>query len=70
MPCVENYDTGEYYPGRPITPEMCEDLRRIFKLLIDAGSDKNNVSLFSKKSIREHYKKESAWQICGDMWNE
>lgn len=49
---------------------MCEDLRHIFKLLIDAGADKNNVSLFSKKRIREHYKNESAWQICGDMWNE
>ena len=25
---VKNHVTGEYYPGRPITPEMCEDLRR------------------------------------------
>lgn len=65
---VRNYDTGEYYPGRPITQEMCDDLRRIFKLLIDAGADKNNVSSYSKKSIREHYENESVWQICGELW--
>ena len=67
---VKNQDTGEYYPGRPITPEMCEDLQRIMKLLIDAGADKNNVSRYSKRSIREHFEHESVWQICGDLWNE
>ena|GEM_PF-480218 len=67
---IKNHDTGEYYPGRPITPEMREDLRRIFKLLIDAGADRNNVSAYSKKSIREHYESESIWQICGDLWDE
>ncbi len=25
---VKNHVAGEYYPGRPITPEMCEDLQR------------------------------------------
>lgn len=65
---VKNLDMGGYYPGRPITPEMCEDLRRIFKLLIDAGADKNNVSSYSKKSIREHYENEPVWQICGELW--
>ena len=65
---VKNCDTGEYYPGRPITSEMCGDLRRIFKLLIDAGADKDNVSSYSKKSIREHYENESVWQICGELW--
>ncbi len=64
---VKNRDTGEDYPGRPITPEMCEDLRRIFKLLIDADADRNNVSAYSKKSIREHYECESVWRICGDL---
>lgn len=67
---IKNHATGEYYPGRPITPEMREDLRRIFKLLIDAGADRNNVSAYSKKSIREHYESESIWQICGDLWDE
>lgn len=67
---IKNQDTGEYYPGRPITSEMCEDLRRIFKLLINAGADRNNVSAYSKKSIREHYEGEPVWQICGDLWNE
>lgn len=67
---IMNQDTGEYYLGRPITSEMREDLRRIFKLLIDAGADRNNVSAYSKKSIREHYENESVWQICGDLWDE
>ncbi len=67
---VKNYETGEYYPGRLITPEMCEDLRRIFKLLIDAGADRNNISAYSKKSIREHYEHEPVWQICGELWDE
>lgn len=67
---VKNQETGEYYPGRPITSEMSEDLQRIFKLLIDAGADRNNVSSYSKKSIRDHYEKESVWQICGNLWNE
>ncbi len=67
---VKNSETGEYYPGRPITPEMCEDIRRILKLIIDAGADKNNVSAYSKKSIREHYENESVWQICGVFWEK
>lgn len=66
---IWNNDTGEYYPGRPITPEMRHDMRRIFKLLIDAGADRNNVSAYSKKSIREHYENESVWEICGDLWD-
>ena len=67
---VKNQETGAFYPGRPITPEMCEDLRRIFRLLIDAGADRNNVSAFSGKSIRQHYENEPVWQICGDLWGE
>lgn len=67
---VKNFETGEYYPGRPVTPEMREDLRRIFKLLIDAGADRNNVSAYSKKSIREHYENEPVWEICGDLWDK
>lgn len=66
---VKNPETGEYYPGRPITPEMCEDLQRIFRLLIDAGADRGNVSAYSKKSIRAHYEGEPVWQICGDLWD-
>ncbi len=67
---VKNPDTGEYYPGRPVTPEMREDLRRIFRLLITVGADRRNVSAYSKKSIREHYESEPVWQICGDLWDE
>ena len=67
---VHNPDTGGFYPGRPITPEMREDLRRIFKLLIAAGADRENVSAFSQKSIRQHYENEPVWQICGDLWEK
>lgn len=66
---VRNAQTGECYPGRPVMPEMREDLRRIFSLLIYAGADRNNVSAYSKKSIREHYEHESVWKICGDLWD-
>ena len=61
--------TGKPYPGHPITPEMQEDLRRIFQLLIDAGADRNNISSFSKMSIRQHYESEPVWQICGDLFD-
>lgn len=67
---VRNADTGEYYPGRPITPEMRDDLRRIFRLLIAAGADINNTSTYSKKSIRQHYENESVWQICKDLFDD
>ncbi len=67
---VKNTETGGYYPGRVITSEMAEDLRRVFRLLIEHGADKNNISAYSKKSIREHYENESVWQICGVFWNE
>ncbi len=39
-------------------------------MLIDAGADKNNVSVYSKKSICEHYENESVWQICGEFWEK
>lgn len=67
---ILNRETGEYYPGRPVTPEMCDDLRRIFSLLIDSGADINNASAYSKKSIREHYENEPVWQICGELFAE
>ncbi len=65
---IKNLETNEYYPGRPITAEMCADMQRILKLLIASGADINNVSLYSKKSIRQHYENESAWQICGELF--
>lgn len=63
-----NAETGEDYPGRIITPEMREDLLRVFRVLIDAGADRENRSAFSGKTIREHYEKEFAWRICGDLF--
>ena len=67
---VVNAETGEDYPGRIITPEMCEDFRRIFKLLIDAGADRENRSSFSGKTIREHFADEPVWRICGLLFED
>ena len=67
---MKNAETGGYYPGRVITPELTEDLRRVFRLLIKHGADKNNTSTYSKKSIREHYENKSVWKICGVFWKE
>ncbi len=53
-----NAETGEDYPGRIITPEMREDFQRIFRALIAAGADKENGSVFSGKTIQEHYEQE------------
>lgn len=43
---------------------------RIFQLLIDSGADRNNVSSFSKMSIKQHHENESVWQICADMFSD
>ena len=67
---IVNAETGEDYPGRIITPEMCEDFRRIFKLLIGAGADRENRSPFSGKTIREHYETEPVWRICGTLFGK
>ena len=64
-----NTQTGEDYPGHPITPEMREDIRRILRLLIGAGADRENVSSFSKMNIRQHYENESIWRVCGDLFD-
>ena len=63
-----NAETGEDYPGRIITPEMREDFLRIFRSLIDAGADKENRSVFSGKTIREHYEIDPVWRICGELF--
>lgn len=64
-----NAETGEDYPGRVITPEMRTDLRRILRLLIDAGADRENRSAFSGRTIRAHYENEPVWRICGDLFD-
>lgn len=64
-----NQETQLDYPGHPITDEMREDITRILRLLISSGADINNVSSFSKMSIRQHYEKEPVWRICGDFFD-
>lgn len=65
---IKDESTGKFYPGRQITPEMREDFRRIFQLLLDAGADRENRSAFLGKTIAEHHQTEPIWQICGDLW--
>lgn len=64
-----NTQTGEDYPGHPITPEMREDISRVLRLLIDAGADRENVSAFSQMSIRQHYENKPIWRICGAFFD-
>ena len=37
---LRNYETGEYFPGRKMTPEQTEDIRRVIGFLIDSGADR------------------------------
>ena len=52
---IRSGENGEFYPGCPVTEEMRHDIRRIFRLLIDAGADRENRSAYSGKTIRQHY---------------
>ena len=61
-------ENGEVYPGRPVTEEMRHDIRRIFRLLIDAGADRENHSAYSGKTIRQHYEGSPVWGLCGDLF--
>ena len=65
---VRNEETGGFYPGRPVTEEMRHDIRRIFRLLIDAGADRENRSSYSGRTIRQHYEGSPVWELCGDMF--
>ena len=66
---VRNEETGGFYPGRPVTEEMRHDIRRIFRLLIDAGADRENRSSYSGKTIRQHYEGTPVWDLCGDLFD-
>ena len=61
-------ENGEFYPGRPVTEEMRHDNRRIFRLPIDAGADRENRSAYSGKTIRQHYEGSPVWELCGDLF--
>lgn len=65
---IRSEENGEFYPGRPVTEEMRHDIRRIFRLLIDAGADRENRSAYSDKTIRQHYEGSPVWELCGDLF--
>ena len=66
---IRNEETGEFYPGRPVTEEMRHDIHRIFQLLIDTGADRENRSTYSGKTIRQHYEGSPVWELCGDLFD-
>ena len=57
---IRSEENGEFYPGH--------DIRRIFRLLIDAGADRENRSAYSGKTIRQHYEGSPVWELCGDLF--
>lgn len=65
---IRSEENGGFYPGRPVTEEMRHDIRRIFRLLIDAGADRENRSAYSGKTIRQHYEGSPVWELCGDLF--
>lgn len=65
---IRSEENGEFYPGRPVTEEMRHDIRRIFRLLTDAGADRENRSAYSGKTIRQHYEGSPVWELCGDLF--
>ena len=48
--------------------ETIEQYRRILKLLIDNGADRNSTSSFSKTDIKNTYQNELILKYIGDMW--
>ena len=64
---IRSEENGEFYPGCPVTEEMRYDIRRIFRLLIDAGADREDRSAYSGKTIRQHYEGSPVWELCGDL---
>ena len=65
---LKNYETGEYFPGRKMTPEQTEDIRRVIGFLIDSGADRNSYSSFTKKDIAGTFRDEFVWTVIGDMF--
>ena len=64
-----NHETNMFYPQRQkLERKTLEQYRRILKLLIDNGADKNSTSNFSKTNIKETYQNELIWKYIGDMW--
>ena len=47
---------------------MRHGIRRIFRLLIDAGADRENRFAYSGKTIRQHYEGSPVWELCGDLF--
>ena len=65
---IRSEENSEFYPGRPVTEEMRHGIRRISRLLIDAGADRENRSAYSGKTIRQHYEGRPVWEQCGELF--
>ena len=54
-----NHETNTFYSQRQkLDPKTVEQYRKILKLLINNGADKNSTSSFSKINIKETYQNE------------
>ena len=62
---IRSEETGDFYPGRPVTEEMRHDIRRIFRRLLDADADRENRSAYSGKTIRQHCEGSPVWEMFG-----
>ncbi len=63
--------TGKLYPGLKKTPEMIEDFRRIFRLLIQSGADTESRNSYNKMTIREFYREDDeVWSIYEPVLRE
>lgn len=60
--------TGEFYPGKTMTPEMREDFRWVIGFLLRCGADTGCVSSFLKKTVAQYFRTEFVWTICGDLF--
>ena len=58
---IRSEENGEFYPGS-------HGIRCIFRLLIDAGADRENRSAYSGKTIRQHYEGSPVRELCGDLF--
>lgn len=64
-----NHETNTFYPQRQkLEMKTIEQYRRILKLLIDNGADRNSTFSFSKTDIKNTYQNELILKYIGDMW--
>lgn len=67
---VLNIQTGELTEGIKVTQESTEDMKRIFRVLIEAGADTNPRDNYSKKTLEQTFGRESIWSVYREVLKE